>query len=250
MRWDAPIVDESGLPATIPSSDVYDLRSLSRDLFSAEAGSILEQRLPAGSNNWAVAGSRTATGRALIANDIHLDLGVPSIWFRVSLERGDRSATGAILPGIPAIVAGSNGRVAWGLTNSFGDWIDMIVLELDLEDPSRYRTPDGWMPFETVSSPIEVAGQEDRDLAVRRTIWGPVLGELPDGRPYVGRWVAHSPRGYALDFMGLPDAVEYRSSEYQVPLTWCSLSASVIGLRLDGAHERSPPFAYFCLSSP
>ncbi len=204
--WDAPLIGDSGPPATIPSADVFDLRSLPRDLFATNTGPVLEQLRPAGSNNWAVAASETETGRAIVANDMHLDLGVPSIWFRVSLESGGRRVTGVTLPGLPAVVAGSNEHVAWGLTNSFGDWIDLIVLELDPEDPNRYLTPEGWMEFETVSSPIEVAHDEDHEFTFRRTIWGPVLGESPDGTPYAGRWVAHDSRGYALNFIELAEA--------------------------------------------
>src|SRR5204863_167375 len=109
--------------------------------------------IASGSNNWAVAGSRTTDGRALLANDMHLGLLVPNIWYRASLSwpvedrsgGGQRieSITGVTLPGTPAVVAGSNGRVAWGFTNTQGDWSDLVVLERDPDHPDSYLAPGG-----------------------------------------------------------------------------------------------------------
>jgi penicillin amidase len=81
-----------------------------------------------GSNSWAVAGLHTKTGVALIANDMHLDLGVPAVWYPARLRTTDEPAidvTGVTLPGTPAVAAGSNGHVAWGFTNSYGDFADV-----------------------------------------------------------------------------------------------------------------------------
>ena len=91
----------------------------------------------AGSNSWAVAGRRSSTGRALVANDMHLGLNLPNIWYRVRLiVTGDASdappkldATGVTLPGTPFVVAGSTGAVAWGFTNNRGDWSDLVLIE-------------------------------------------------------------------------------------------------------------------------
>ena len=84
-----------------------------------------------GSNNWAVAGSRAEGGGALVANDMHLGLNVPNIWYRARfvVEGDGLDVAGVTLPGVPAIVAGSNGHVAWGFTNSYGDFQDLIRLE-------------------------------------------------------------------------------------------------------------------------
>lgn len=200
--WDAPLVGDAAPPAPVPDPSVYDLRQLPPAYFDAPA---LPQRapLPFGSNNWAVSGEHTASGGGLLANDMHLGLGVPSIWFRVSMARGGATVTGITLPGQPFTVAGSNGHVAWGYTNSYGDWLDLIVLELHPEDADVYLTPEGWQQFETVSSPIEVVRGPARDFEFKATIWGPVMGALPDGRPYAVRWVAHDPRGYAPAFVDL-----------------------------------------------
>ncbi len=199
---DAPIDGTESPPAAIPAASDYDLRTLPVELF----GEPVEPRAPppVGSNNWAVAGAHTASGRGLIANDMHLGLQVPSTWFRVQLRRDGWELTGVTLPGTPLVVVGSNGSVAWGFTNSYGDWMDLIVLETD--ELGRYRAPDGWHAFDVVSSPIAVANGKERAFDFKNTIWGPVVGELPDGRPYVVRWAAHDPRAYTPGFMALASA--------------------------------------------
>ncbi|HEY5666897.1 MAG TPA: penicillin acylase family protein [Gammaproteobacteria bacterium] len=209
--WDAPLVGDPGPPAVIPSAETYDLAQLdARQLAALEAGrddfDPLFTPVAVGSNNWAVAGDRTATGAAILANDPHLGMGTPSIWFRASLDRGQRRITGATLPGIPAVVFGSNGDIAWGLTNSYGDWTDLIVLEPDPADPSRYLSPEGSLPIEVKSSPIEVAGRGSVPFTFETTLFGPVIGQLPDGRRLAVRWVAHETQGYSLEFWRLGGA--------------------------------------------
>ena len=85
-----------------------------------------------GSNNWVVAGSRTRDGRAILADDMHLGLSVPNIWYRASLTRPhlgrDLTVTGVTLPGVPSMIAGSNGSIAWGFTNTTADWTDRVQL--------------------------------------------------------------------------------------------------------------------------
>ena len=102
-----------------------------------------------GSNNWAVSGALTATGRALVSNDMHLGLAAPNIYYQARLRQtaGElRDVTGVTLPGSPFVVAGSNGRVAWGYTNSYGDWTDAVIVRPGPE-PDTYLTPDGPQPF-------------------------------------------------------------------------------------------------------
>ena len=91
--------------------------------------------------------------------------------------------TGATLPGGPAIVIGSNGRVAWGLTNSGGNWSDLVEIDVDPADPGRYLTPDGSRPFEHHREMIRVKGRADAVLEIRSTVWGPVVGRDHAGRP-------------------------------------------------------------------
>jgi penicillin amidase len=113
--WEAPL-DGSRLPEVpLPSAEEYDLRALDRALFESLDAPAAGDSAKVGSNNWAVAGSRVQGGGALVANDMHLGLRVPNIWYRARFVAAADGVdvTGVSLPGVPAIVAGSNGRVAW-----------------------------------------------------------------------------------------------------------------------------------------
>ena len=166
-------------------------------------GTVLPDEPPpvSGSNSWAVAPERTAGGAALMTSDMHLPLRVPNIWYRAELHVGDRRVRGLTLPGVPVVIAGSNGDVAWGFTNSGGDWTDLVELELDPADPARYRTPDGWRRLEVFREEIEVAGAPPETLEVRETIWGPVSESW--GRPLAIRWIAHDPAGLRAGYLDL-----------------------------------------------
>ena len=159
-----------------------------------------------GSNSWAVAPERTAAGRPLVASDMHLPLGVPNVWYRTELRAPGSRFAGVTLPGVPALIAGSNGRTAWAFTNTGGDTSDLVELELHPEDPLRYRTPDGWRPMEVFEETIEVAGGEPRVLEVRETVWGPVTEAW--GRPLAIRWIAHDPEAHRPDYLAFQRAEE------------------------------------------
>ena len=199
--WEASI-DGSRLPQPpLPTAEEYDLRRIDKTLFErVERARAAKQRVatggeaPAlGSNNWAIAGTRTADGRALIANDMHLRLRVPNTWYRARLvvakERLDVS--GVTLPGVPAVVAGSNGHVAWGFTNSYGDFQDLVALEPVPGAPDKYLTADGPRAFELGEETLEVAGAPAERLVVKRTQWGPVIGRDGSGRELALAWTAH-----------------------------------------------------------
>ena len=131
--WDAPLMGDPALPPPVPGPELLDLRgdlTTSTQVPDATGLTGLEQqevRAP-GSNNWAVAGWRSGTGRAILANDMHLGLRVPNTWYRARLKVADLvDVTGVTLPGVPTVVAGTNGKVAWGFTNTFGDWVDLVA---------------------------------------------------------------------------------------------------------------------------
>jgi penicillin amidase len=194
-EWDTPIEGEPFAVAPIPGPDVYDLRTLRRGMPSFELPP--PEEVVIGSNNFAVAGSLTANGAALLANDMHLGIRVPNTWYRALLEWPDAGGgiqrlAGVTLPGVPALVAGSNTYVAWGFTNTYADWSDIVLLDTDPERPGQYLTPDGWRDFERYDEMIPVAGGEGEPLSVEWTIWGPVMPPDHRGRLRVYRWVAHS----------------------------------------------------------
>jgi penicillin amidase len=214
-EWAAP-VDDGALPtAPMPVPGDFDLSALEGVDF--DTGRTLAQTLaldpdlPGGASNaWVVSGTRTAHGHALVANDMHLVLGLPNVWYRMRLvlEGGAEPAldvSGVTLPGAPAVVAGSNGRVAWGFTNSYGDWTDRIRLRPDPEDPDRYLTPDGPKRFRVREERIRVRGSDDVVYPVRETIWGPVVLDSL-GRPTAVRWIGHVPEAANLRLLAFERA--------------------------------------------
>jgi penicillin amidase len=151
-----------------------------------------------GSNNWAVGGRLTATGAAMIANDMHLGLRVPNIWYRARLVvPGQLDLVGVTLPGMFPLVVGSNRHVAWGFTDAYMDAHDAVIIDPVPGRKDWYRTPDGPRPI--ITDPQKLcAGGQCRDLPVRGTIWGPIVGKLPDGREVADRWIAHDSNALKL----------------------------------------------------
>lgn len=143
-----------------------------------------------GSNAFGVSGAHSATGGSLIANDMHLGFSVPNIWYRARLRMPGLDITGVTLPGGPWIIVGSNGRIAWGFTNSYADLHDAVAIDPVLGAPDRYRAPGGEQALRRVVEQVCVRAK-CKPLTIEETIWGPVIGRLPDGRRVADRWVAH-----------------------------------------------------------
>ena len=197
--WDAPISGEAiDRPLVTPDS------AWPIQLTTVAAIDASEPHLP-GSNNWALAGGRTASGSGMLANDMHLGLRVPNIWYRASWSLGDRTITGATLPGTPAMIVGSNEHIAWGLTNSYGDWSDVVILDTN-PSKSLYQTPEGWENFTTYNELVAVSGENSVNVNVRYTRWGPVIGENHKGQLLALKWVALQPDGANFNIMNLERA--------------------------------------------
>jgi penicillin G amidase len=136
-----------------------------------------------GSNNWVVAGSHTRSGKPLLANDPHLGLASPAIWYFARLQApagaGGKplDVIGATLPGLPGVVLGRTAGVAWGFTNAGPDVQDLYLEHINPADARQYRTPDGWAAFDTRDEIIRVKGQPDVKIVVRTTRHGPVLSD-------------------------------------------------------------------------
>ena len=130
-----------------------------------------------GSNNWVVAGSHTTTGHALLANDPHLKLGAPALWYFARIEAPGLKVAGATLPGLPNVVLGQNEHIAWGFTNTAPDVQDLYLEQIKPDDPAQYRTPEGWAAFETAVETIKVKGRPDVSFVARRTRHGPVISD-------------------------------------------------------------------------
>lgn len=162
-----------------------------------------------GSNSFAVDGAHSASGVALLANDMHLGFNVPNVWYRAELAWTDTAGTthrvvGVTLPGGPGIIVGSNGQVAWGFTNSGIDTTDVVLVETYAD--IQYRSPAGWRDLGEREEIIKVKGQPDRKITVRTTEWGPLIGPADEGRYYALRWSAHSPEATNLDLLDLETA--------------------------------------------
>jgi penicillin G amidase len=124
-----------------------------------------------------VAGSHTTTDKPLLANDSHLKLSAPALWYFARIETPAGKVAGATMPGLPTVVLGQNEHIAWGFTNTGPDVQDLYLERLQPGQPSRYQTPQGWEPFETFAETIKVKGQPDQNLTVRATRHGPVISD-------------------------------------------------------------------------
>lgn len=196
--WDAPLFGQARGDAALPSADEVDLRMLPVPDAATHAG--LVEPLAPGSNNWAVDGTLTADGRAIVADDMHLGLRAPNIWFRARLRYADAHApdgkvdvSGFTLPGLPAVIVGSNTHVAWGFTNGYIDTADWQAIPKHSAGVREYREK------------ILVAGQPAADFVVRETAWGPILAETGNDLLAL-RWTAQQQGAVSFGFSNLVQA--------------------------------------------
>ncbi len=208
--WDAPVQGDARPAPQIPGPEVIDLRrAVPGETIGAVSRPVRMAPLP-GSNNWAVAGSASATGAAMVANDMHLPLRVPNTFYRLRLELeagGPGSAvTGVTIPGIPVMIAGSNGHVAWGFTNSYGDWTDLALVATDPDDPGRYLVDGGSEPIRCSEEMISIRGGEAVAESVCETRWGPLMGPDHRGRQRALRWLAHEPGAVNMELLRMERA--------------------------------------------
>lgn len=161
-----------------------------------------------GSNNWVVSGLRSLSGKPLLANDPHLGLSAPALWYFAHLSAPGLNVIGATLPGVPSVVLGRNDRIAWGFTNTAPDVQDLYIERINPENPGQYQTPTGWADFQTVEEVIKVKGAADVKLAVRITRHGPVIS---DGASRGAQGA--TPPGYALAFAWTALSADNRTAE-------------------------------------
>jgi len=202
--------------APIPPASELDVRGRAPEADAATAragGPPWGDRETPGSNSFAVFGARAAGGGALVANDMHLHLGVPNTWYRMSLRWPGHSETGVTLPGSPTLVAGSTGRIAWGFTNSNAGTGDLLVVDPSVS-PELYHGPkaQGLLPFDKRVEAVAVRGSAPVSMEFDWTVWGPVVGEAGGGRLLVYHWMADDPAATNLDIMDLEDAASARDA--------------------------------------
>lgn len=177
-----------------------------------------------GSNNWAVAGSKTASGKPILCNDPHLQLNLPSIWIIMHLVSNDLNVMGATIPGAPGIISGFNEHIAWGVTNAERDVTNTFSVEYN-KDKTAYKWRDGYEPFTYEVHTIKVKGAPDFTDSVRMTKVGAVVydenfGDMPDQKHLAVYWRATEPSNDLKTFYGLDHAKNY--ADYLAALQYYS----------------------------
>jgi penicillin G amidase len=205
--WQAAMDDSRVAPVPLPAGPLPDAL---RTVKTACSDCSLQDSRDLGSNSFAVAAARGADGRAIVADDMHLGLRSPGTWFKARMKwqdaTGAHDIAGATLPGAPLLVVGSNGRVAWGFTNTTSDWADVVALRLNAAG-THYLSGGVEKPLKRSLERIEISGQPAVDQEVLESEWGPLL-QLPaaQGQAYALRWVAHDVEGMNLRLVQMETA--------------------------------------------
>lgn len=205
--WQAALDDSRVTPVPVPAGPLPEALRATR---TACQDCSLRDARDIGSNNFAVAAAHGSDNRAIVADDMHLGLRSPGTWFKARMRwkdgAGSHDVAGVTLPGAPLLVVGSNGRVAWGFTNTTSDWADVVRLKLNAAG-THYQSGGSEKPLQRVVERIEVAGEAAVDHVVLESEWGPVLPQkAPAGQAYALRWVAHDREGMNLRLMHMETA--------------------------------------------
>ncbi|HEX2914273.1 MAG TPA: penicillin acylase family protein [Chloroflexia bacterium] len=147
-----------------------------------------------GSNNWVVAGAKTTTGKPMLANDPHLGIRNPSVWYEVELSGAGWHVAGVTFPGVPAVVIGHNDRIAWGVTNVGGDTQDFYMEKTNPANPNQYEFKGQWENMQVVPEEIKIKGKPSETVNVRITRHGPIMNDvldsIKDEQPMALQWTA------------------------------------------------------------
>ncbi|MCU0490005.1 MAG: penicillin acylase family protein [Chloroflexaceae bacterium] len=146
-----------------------------------------------GSNNWVVAGNRTVSGKPILAGDAHMNLSMPSIWYMNGLHGGRFNSTGFTLPGVPSVIIGHNGKIAWAVTNLNPDVQDLYIEKLDdRANPTKYEYQGQWQDLEIIRDTLKVNGGESVPLNIYITRHGPIINEVVEdmkqAEPMAFKW--------------------------------------------------------------
>ena len=208
-RWDAPLIGQPRGHALLPDAATLDLRTLPAPKQARALAGQLPPSRDTGSNNFAVSGALTRDGRAIVADDMHLGLRAPNIWFRARLRYADaRAANGRVdvagftLPGLPLVVVGSNGHVGWGFTNGYVDTLDWMKIT----PCSIGTTPGRCARVTRHDETIRVAGSAPVAFEVQETDWGPIAARGLNGDAFALRWTAQLPGSLNLALIDMGKA--------------------------------------------
>ena len=185
--------------------------------FIKESNAEIRQGL--GSNNWVVSGAHTATGKPLLANDTHLELFMPPIWYEVHLTAPSWNVKGFTLPGAPMVIIGHSDRIAWGFTNNGADVQDLYIETFNPASPDEYRAKGAWVKAEVLDEVIRVKDQPDEHLKVILTRHGPIVRREGD-KAYSLRWTATEPGGLANSYNWLGKAQNWKEFRDTMKRVW------------------------------
>lgn len=181
-----------GYPTIIPEGsatlEFLKALNLTAEMRRAEGGGA--------SNSWVVSGNKSVTGKPILANDPHLGLGVPGIWYEAHLVTPSMNVSGSLLPGIPFVIIGANEHVAWGFTNVMADDADFYIEKLSPANPDQYEYMGRWEDMTIKEEVIKVKGADDITCKVRLTRHGPIIDEInhyqePKNTAIAMRWTAY-----------------------------------------------------------
>ena len=163
------------------------------------------------SNSWVIGPARTRSGKPILANDPHLALRAPALWYLAVIESPGLHVAGATIPGLPAVILGHNRRIAWGLTNVGVDDVDYVIERLS-DDLSKVQTPAGWVDLTVVRDSIRVHGAAAVPFVQRRGPHGPLIGPAPGGDAHTQlamRWSAQDPSDELTALLGVDRASDW-----------------------------------------
>lgn len=181
---DAPIIvaSKSNGKNSLPPEFISSLRVFFREIIA----------LPIGSNNWVVSGSRTKSGKAILANDPHVPLfQIPTFWYHCHLKGAGIDVAGMMFPGFPGFGAGSNKKIAWGLTNAMADYIDLYREKVNPNNPNLYLYKERWENFRRVSGVVKVRGKKPINYTYRVSRHGPIIETGMAGRYKIRSWAPY-----------------------------------------------------------
>jgi len=238
----APARRHRAAPSPLPSAllalrDIPDIPPLAAELLDAAS-------MARASNSWVIGPARTRSGKPILANDPHLALRAPALWYLAVIESPGFHVAGATIPGLPAVILGHNRAIAWGLTNVGVDDVDYVIERLS-DDSSRVQTPSGWQPLEVSHDSIRVRGRPAVPFTLRRGPHGPLVGRAPLGDPTTAlamRWNAQDPSDELTALLAVDRATswgEFRAAlrGFRVPeQNWIYADVSGnIGYQMTGA---------------
>ncbi|MCP4428002.1 MAG: penicillin acylase family protein [Chloroflexi bacterium] len=164
-----------------------------------------------GSNNWVVSGEHTQSGLPLLANDPHLGIQMPSIWYEVGLHAPGLDVTGFSFAGVPGVIIGHNDKIAWGVTNAGTNVLDLFIEKINPSNPNQYEYMGEWQDMDVIEETIKVNGGDDVVIDVRITRHGPIINEVVDDTSDVlaAQWTAAEPSRVLQSVMLLNQAQNY-----------------------------------------